>query len=249
MVIESTGCRDKQAALHVLAERVKRVEHIKAGILTWQQCRMADFAANPLARLSSADEHSVRRKTRWALTVQELERFFTAARLRPLAEYGRETVRLLKAQRKGRKTWHKEPLRFEMLELAAQRGRLRLKDKPGLIDELEWLGRERALMYKTLALTGLRRGELASITLAQVWLDMPQPYLELKAKDEKNGRGVHIPLRSDLAAEIAQFITDTRQRHKSHGYLMPLFDMPDSLIGIFDRAKPAAKLEAALAVN
>ena len=37
MVIESTGCRDKQAAQHVLAQRVKRVEQIKAGILTAQQ--------------------------------------------------------------------------------------------------------------------------------------------------------------------------------------------------------------------
>jgi site-specific recombinase XerC len=335
MVIESTGCRDKQAAMHVLTERVKRVEHIKSGILTGQQCRMADFAdnplgehieayleylqyktirgkrvssahcdnvrrqlttllndcafrrlqditrdamqkwmnaaeqagkaartrntyraamiafcnwcvqtdrltANPLARLSSADEHADRRKTRRALTVQELERLFTTTRLRPLAEYGRETVRLPKAQRKGRKTWLKKPLRFEQLELAAQRGRLQLKDKPGLIAELEWTGRQRALMYKTLALTGLRRGELASITLAQVWLDVQQPYLELKAKDEKSGRGAHIPLRSDLAAEITRFIADKQRRQNRKSAPLPLFEMPDSLIGIFDRDLAAA---------
>ena len=338
MVIESTGCRDKQAALHVLAERVKRVEHIKAGILTGQQCRMADFAdnplgehieayleylqhktirgkrvssghcdnvrrqlttllndcafrrlqditrdamqkwmnraeqtgkgartrntyraaiiafcnwcvqtdrltANPLARLSSADEHRDRRKTRRALTAGELERLFTAARLRPLAEYGRDTIRLPHSQRVGRKTWQKERLCFEMLELAAQRGRLQLKDKPGLIAELEWTGRQRALMYKTLALTGLRRGELASITLAQVWLDVPQPYLELKAKDEKNGRGAHIPLRSDLAADIRQFIIDKCCRQGGDGYTRSLFEMPDSLIGIFDRDLAAAGID------
>jgi integrase len=321
-----------------LAERVRRVEHIKAGILTGQQCRTADFAdnplgehieayleylqhktirgkrvsgghcdnvrrqlttllndcafrrlqditrdamqkwmnaaeqsgksartrntyraaiiafcnwcvqsdrltANPLARLSGADEHADRRKTRRALTVQELERLFTAARLRPLAEYGRETVRLPNAHRKGRKTWHKEPLRFEMLELAAQRARLRLNGKPGLVAELEWTGRQRALMYKTLALTGLRRGELASITLAQVWLDVPQPYLELKAKDEKSGRGAHIPLRQDLAAEIACLIADKRHRQNGHSAPLPMFEMPDSLIGIFDRDLAAAGID------
>jgi site-specific recombinase XerD len=338
IIIESTGCRDKQAALHVLAERVKRAEHIKAGILTSQQCRTADYAqdmlsvhieayleylhhktirgkrvsgghidnvrrqlttllndcafrrlqditrdamqkwmnraeqagkgartrntyragmiafcnwcvqtdrlsANPLARLCCADEHADRRKTRRALTEAELNRLFTAARLRPLAEYGRDTVRLPKAQRQGHRTWHKEQLHFESLEVAAHRARLRLKDKPGLTDELEWTGRQRALMYKTLALTGLRRGELASITLGQVWLDVPQPYLELKAKNEKSGRACNIPLRRDLAAEIGRFVADKRQRLEGDKYRLarlPLFDMPDSLIGIFDRDLAAA---------
>jgi hypothetical protein len=44
MVIESTNCRDEQAARHVLAELVKRVEHVKAGIISTQQCRTADHA-------------------------------------------------------------------------------------------------------------------------------------------------------------------------------------------------------------
>ena len=335
IVIESTGCRDKQAAMHVLTQRVKRIEQIKAGILTPQQCRTADYAkdglglhleayldhlrcktvrgkrvcaghidnvrrqlytlqkecqftrlqditrdamqtwmnaaeqagkgartrntyraaiiafcnwcvqadrliANPLARLCCADEHADRRKTRRALTISELERLFTAAHLRPLAEYGRITIRLPKAQHKGRRTWQKEPLRFEMLPEAVQRARLLLKDKPELIAQLEWLGKERALMYKTLALTGLRRGELASITLAQVWLDGPAPTLELKAKDEKNGRGAHIPLRQDLADEIGQFIAEKRRRRQGGGYAMPLFDIPDSLIGTFNRDLAAA---------
>ena len=51
VVIESTGCRDEQAARHVLAELVKRQEHIRAGILTSSQCRTADHAK------SSLEEH------------------------------------------------------------------------------------------------------------------------------------------------------------------------------------------------
>lgn len=38
---------------------------------------------------------------------------------------------------------------------------------------------ERALIYKTLVLTGLRKGELASITVGQVVLDAAMPYLIL----------------------------------------------------------------------
>jgi hypothetical protein len=84
---------------------------------------------------------------------------------------------------------------------------------------------------------------LASITLGQVWLDVTQPYLELKAKDEKNGRGAHIPLRQDLVEEISQFIIDKRKRQEGDAYQSALFDMPDSLIGIFDRDLAAAGID------
>ena len=42
-------------------------------------------------------------------------------------------------------------------------------------ERLEWLGRERALTYKTLVLTGLRKGELASLTVAHLHLDDAVP--------------------------------------------------------------------------
>jgi site-specific recombinase XerD len=335
MVIESTGCRDEQAARHVLAERVKRVEHIKAGILNPQQCRTADharsalqehvdsylehlqaktirgkrvsqghrdnverqlnillndchfkrlmditrdamekwmnrmerqemgprtrntyraaiiafcnwcvetdrMAANPLSRLCSADEHADRRKTRRAMTEEELGRLFIAARLRPLAEYGRVTVKV--PHPSGRKTWQKEPLCFDTLHSAVQNARGLLKLKPRLIESLEWEGRERALIYKILVLTGLRKGELASITLGQLWLDEKHPYLELKAKDEKSGRGAQIPLRNDMVADIRQYLSEKKQHLHLTALLaqMPLFDMPRSMVGLFDRDLAAA---------
>jgi len=348
MVIESTGCRDEQAAKHVLAELVKRVEHVKAGIISTQQCRTADHAklsldehinaylehlqaktvrgkrvsidhrinvqrqlekliddckfrrliditrdsmekwmnrsekdgmgartrntyraaiiafcnwcvetdrmtANPLSRLCAADEHADKRKQRRALTEEELNRLFIAARLRPLAEYGRKSLLLPAGKRKGHKSWHKEPLVFEKLEELASNGREILKDNPELISELQWLGRQRALIYKVLALTGLRKSELASITIGQVWLNTKQPYLELKAKDEKAGRGAQIPLRSDVAIEIKKYMQEKllRLQQDSKNKLaqvrlpaaIPLFDMPDSMVGIFNRDIAAAEIE------
>ena len=60
------------------------------------------LAANPLKGLCKADEVSDRRRTRRALTEDELCRLLKAARLRPVAEFGRETVPLPPEQRKGR---------------------------------------------------------------------------------------------------------------------------------------------------
>ena len=45
--------------------------------------------------------------------------------------------------------------------------------------KLDILGRERALIYKTLVLTGLRKSELASLTIGQLELDGPVAYAVL----------------------------------------------------------------------
>ncbi|MFA5291907.1 MAG: site-specific integrase [Phycisphaerae bacterium] len=337
MVYESTGCRDEQAARHVLAELVKRVEHIKAGIISTQQCRTADhaklglnehinayfehlqaktirgkrvsvahrknvqgqleklitdckfkrliditrdclekwmnrsekdgmgartrntyraaiiafcnwcmetdrMAANPLSRLCAADEHADKRRTRRALTEEELNRLFTAARLRPIAEYGRKSSPLPAEEIKGRKSWCKEPLVFDKLQELAERGKEVLKDNPELMSKFQWQGYERSLIYKVLALTGLRKGELASITIGQVWLDGKQPYLELKAKDEKAGRGAQIPLRPDLANEIRSFLGKKLKPNKLLKLPLdvPLFYVPKNFIKIFNRDLIAA---------
>jgi len=299
----ATGCRDEQAARQVLADLVKRAEHVKAGILTVDQgwvadratlpiaehvaaylehmkaktvrgkrvsaahrtnvertlnriiadcgfVRLADIAreamerwmnqaegegmgartrntyraavvafcnwcveanrltANPLARLCKADERSDRRRVRRALYEGELRRLLIAARLRPLAEYGRETVKLPPEKREGRRTWTKVPLTFDALEAAVARGREALKDQPNLVARLARLGRERALIYKTLTLTGLRKAELASLSVGQLDLDGPRPYAELSAKDEKAGRGARIVLRADLIADLRAHLVE-----------------------------------------
>ena len=80
--------------------------------------------------------------------------------------------------------------------------------RPESCRRLERLGRERALIYKTLVLTGLRKGELASLTVGQLHLDGPQPFAELAAADEKNRQGSSIPLRADLADDLRAWLAE-----------------------------------------
>jgi integrase len=79
---------------------------------------------------------------------------------------------------------------------------------------LERLGWERTLIYKTLVLTGLRKGELASLTVGQLVLDTDPPYLVLDAADEKNREGSTLPLRADLAANLREWLAEKAQAHQ-----------------------------------
>jgi integrase len=345
--IESTGCKDEQAARQVLADIVRRIEHLKAGIITPDQDRQANhaerpisrhvadylehlkaktvrgrrvsakhranverhlnkivadcrfhllgdvtrsamekwmnrqeangmgartrnmhrsaivafcnwcvetdrLAANPLGKLCKADEHSDRRRNRRALTESEIGRLFKAARLRPVAELGRESVPKPENERRGRSTWSKAELTFELLEDAYRRGCNLLSDQPRRLAQLELLGRERELIYTMLVLTGLRKGELASLTIGQLVLDGPRPYAELLAKDAKAGRGAKIPLRADLVAGLKDFLAERLRREQERAtrtgtavpmrlsLATPLFTVPRDFIKIFNRDLAAA---------
>ncbi len=78
--------------------------------------------------------------------------------------------------------------------------------RPEARERLERLGLERALIYKTLVLTGLRKGELESLTVAHLHLDEAIPFAVLDAADEKNREGNEIPLRDDLAADLRDWL-------------------------------------------
>lgn len=143
-----------------------------------------------------------RRVVRRALTEAELERLLRIARLRPLAEYGRETVKLPPEKREGRRTWSKAPLRLHNIEAAAERARAVFAERPERLAELDLTGRERALVYKSAVLTGLRRGELASLTVADAMLGSPHPHLILRSVAAKSARGVKIALRADLVGDL-----------------------------------------------
>jgi len=187
--------------------------------------------ANPFAKVSRADERADCRRKRRAMTEAELVRLLDVARRRPLLD----AMTIRRGKRKG--------------ELAAK-----IRDE--VRQELERLGRERALIYKTLVLTGLRRSELASLTVGQLDLDGPLPSIVLDAADEKNRAGSTLPLRSDLAADLALWVKVREQRHSGdagafEGVLClpktgvphsdrlpadtPLFNVPSGLIRILDR--------------
>ncbi|MCH7686952.1 MAG: hypothetical protein IH899_09765, partial [Planctomycetes bacterium] len=139
------------------------------------------------ADVPKADAKADCRRKRRSLTEEELTRLLEAARCRPLLD----AMTIRRGPNTGK----------AIAKVSAER---RL--------ELETLGRERALIYKTYLLTGLRKSELSSITVGQVYVGEPMPYLDLAAADEKNREGSQIPLRSDLVAELSQWIAEKKGR-------------------------------------
>jgi len=129
--------------------------------------RTSRLTINPFSDLPRADQNADRRHQRRALTAAELMRLLKVARLRPLAEFGRDVSRRAEGRRspRSRATWNRERLNFDDLDAATQRAREALKENPEFIARLERTGHERALIYRTLVLTGLRKNELASLTL------------------------------------------------------------------------------------
>jgi integrase len=152
----------------------------------------------------------------------ELGRLLAVARERPLLE----ALTVRKGKRKGE--------RYACV-------------RPEVRARLETLGRERALIYKALVLTGLRKGELASLTVAQLHLDGPNPYASLDAADEKNREGNDIPLRDDSATDLRGWLADKLRRLQGEAGELggpvpvrlppdaPVFEVPERLVKILDR--------------
>ena len=212
------------------------------------------LASNPLARITKADEKSDRRRQRRAMTEAELLTLLQVARMRPLAEYGRESVSVdeTKTEASGkppkRSKWTYLPLTLDGMQRAVELARERLKDSPAFLDEREQLGRERALIYKTLVLTGLRKNELASLTVGQLELGGAMPFAVLNAADEKNRQGSTLPLRTDLAAELRDWIVEKRGRFQGRPDAFGrerLFIVPAGLVRILNRDLLAAGIDKA----
>ena len=204
--------------------------------------------ANPLAEVPRANVKTDRRRHRRAMTEAELMRLLNVARWRPLAEYGRETTAADKqsdgaGQRRKRSNWSKAALTLNGLPVAVERARERLAKNPDFVAKLERLGRERALIFKTLVLTGLRKGELASLTVGQLNLDTPMPFVLLNAADEKNRQGSTIPLRLDLANDLREWLSDVpnvstlrlRDHNADADSGRRLFRVPTGLVRILNR--------------
>jgi integrase len=133
-----------------------------------------------------------------------------------------------------------------------RKGQTVAKLRPEVREQLEELGRERALIYKTLVLTGLRKQELASLTVAQVRLDVSMPYVELDAADEKNREGNSVLIRADLSEDLKRWLGRKLTKFKSEALRRgdpiptgltadtPVFKVPKGLIRIFDRDLKAA---------
>lgn len=223
----------------------------EAAVCFGNWCRRTKrLTGNPFEDVPRADQNADRRHHRRALTTAELQRLLKVARLRPLAEYGRTVTAKGKSSRRSpriRATWNREPLTYESLDEAVERARIALADNPAFVADLEWIGRERELIYKTLVLTGLRKSELASLTVGQLDLDGPVAYAVLHPRDEKNRMGSNIVLRADLVADLNDWLrdrlgvlqADARRTGKAIPLRLPpntpLFHIPSGMTRIFDR--------------
>ncbi len=180
------------------------------------------LASNPMRDLPRADESSDRRRKRRALTQREFRLLLAATRRRPVLEA--MTVR------RGKNA-----------------GQPKANVRESVKVELGRLGWERALIYKTFVMTGLRKKELASITIGQAVLDGPKPHLMLHGKDAKNGKAASIPLTAELAADLRAWVADwlgrARQAASEAGKSIPLtlppeeklLNVPTALVKILNR--------------
>jgi integrase len=101
--------------------------------------------------------------------------------------------------------------------------------RPETREQLAALGRERALIYKMLALTGLRKNELATLTVGQLRLDGPTACLELDVADEKNREGNAVPIRADLADDLRAWLAERLAKLQADARLQLPVSIPSRL--------------------
>ncbi len=192
--------------------------------------RAGRVQVNPFAKMLKFDERADRRRIRRALTAKELDALLTAARSRPLLE-------ALKGN-----AGQGEAMKGEKAKLT-----------PKTEDALLWLGNVRAMAYKLAVLTGLRWGELRSITIGACRLDDVHPHLILQARDEKARRGAQIPVPTGFVPELKDYLMERRARLVGDsgasvvpfpGALEgePLFDVPENMSKVFKADAFAANL-------
>ena len=197
------------------------------GFVNW--CvRTGRLLNNPLKSIPLADAKADCRRKRRSMTEAELMRLLDATHRRPLLD----AMTIRRGSNKGK----------PIANVGDERRR-----------KLERLGRERALIYKTYLLTGLRKSELASLTVASLELDGPMPYAVLNAAEEKNRHGSEIPLRADLVNDLREWLVDKLEAVRSEAMASngqtvplpepptelpadtPLFNVPAGLVRILDR--------------
>jgi integrase len=173
------------------------------------------LTVNPFDRMPKANTDADPRRRRRALTEDEIGRLLDVARQRPILD----ALTVRRGVRKG------------------QQVGARLSDDHRRV--LEATGRFRALVYRTFLLTGLRKRELARLTVADLYLDAPVPHIQLPAKITKNGEEDFVPLRADLVAELKGWLVE----RFGPGDPPPngrLFDIPSDLLRVFNRDLKAA---------
>ena len=177
-----------------------------------------------------------------------------------LLVFHEQTNRLIVASYGGRsrkKSWFvscrlRPLLEAQTIRRGPRQGERSAKLRSNTQERLRRLGQERALIYKTLVLTGLRKNELASVTVGALELDGPVCCAVLDPAKEKNRQGARIPLRPDLSSDLREWLRtklavlqeNTRRAGRDAPVTLPaqtpLFNVPSSLLRVLDRDLKAA---------
>ena len=145
--------------------------------------------SNPLAGVPKFEEAEPARQRR-ALSPEEITQLLKAAEERPLLD----ALTIRRGKNKGK------PL-----------AKLSDKERRRLIR----IGKERALIYRFMILTGLRRNEVASLTIHSLCLDENNPYVRIEGKHAKSGRAATLPLQADLANDLKKHLAHLAQDGQS----------------------------------
>jgi integrase len=92
-------------------------------------------------------------------------------------------------------------------------------------------------MYKTMVLTGLRRGEVADLRVCDLELTGPMPRIDLPADVAKNRKAARLLVREDLAADLAEWLKVTGKAG-----IEPVFRVPIELVKILKRDLKVAEI-------
>ena len=173
------------------------------GFFAWLVMR-GDIEDNPIDNAPRPKhlKRDIRRKRR-AYGESELRNLFRVARLRTLAEYGKR--RLIGC--KDKDAWHANPITLDNIDEFADHCRECLARNPKELRRKEIDGRKWELIYKCLLYTGLKWSELR--TLEVRWVTFGEnPTIDLDPFHEKNGQGNVVPIKVELAAELAHWVKE-----------------------------------------
>jgi integrase len=171
---------NKQVAGGLGARSRNNYREVMVNFANWA-FKNKSLVKNPFTEIPKSRELSDRRHQRRALTVAEITHLLKAAEERPLHE-------------------------LTLIRTGKRRGKNEANVREEIKEQAKRLGWERKLVYATLIYTGLRKNELASITVGQVFLDAEIPYLVLAAQDEKSRRGATLPLHNELVEHLRQWL-------------------------------------------
>ncbi len=166
--------------------------------------------SNPFDGFGKRNEKDDRKRIARALTLDEMHRLLNTAQRRPLDD----ALTVRRGPNKGK----------PVAKVSAERQA-----------KLKRLGTERALIYKTLILTGLRSNELRTLRVGELSFG-DVPFLVLRSCNEKSRKGSTVPLRSDLAADLKQWCEGMKATDL-------VFRVPTGLLRILNRDLIAAGID------